>query len=186
MNETCHKQAHSPSYSLTHSFPLSIIQCQCCLPFPNPHGSFILSKSWQQSPAPSQNSSQKHNTSLTKSSIPQLLFLPEQQSSDPPFSLWSQHFTGWPSPFWVQRLLAKLLRAKATAMAKKTDECLSNSIAAKFAVLLLPDVWSKMLALVLFTGDEQVTGPEGSNVWQLYGRAENTCLWTLHTDWITR
>lgn len=128
---------------------------QRSLPFPKPHGSFILSKSGQQSPALSQNSSQKHNALLTKSSIPQLVFRPLQQSTDPPSSLLSQHCTDPPSSFCKQTLLAKVVMLNAMVMANTKERCFANSIAARptriVTVHLLPDVWNGITAPVLFT-----------------------------------
>lgn len=104
-------------------------------PFPKPHGSLILWKSVQQSPALSQNSSQKHSALWTKSSMPQLLFLPAQQCNGPPYCLWSQQCTGPPSSFWIQVLLAKVNRIKVIAVASAKDECFMYSIALKNRVL---------------------------------------------------
>lgn len=144
---------------------------QSSLPFPKPHGSFILSKSGQQSPALSQNSSQKHNALLTKSSIPQLLFRPLQQITDPPSSLLSQHCTDAPSSFCKQTLLAKVVTLNAMVMANTKERCFANSIAARptriVTVHLLPDVWNGITVPVLFTlRSEESRGRKHQMVWQ--------------------
>jgi len=135
--------------------------------FPKPHGSFILSKSGQQSPALSQNSSQKHNALLTKSSIPQLLFRPLQQITDPPSSLLSQHCTDAPSSFCKQTLLAKV-DAKCNGYGEHqrkvfrkfhSGETDSNRYCSPLAGRL---EWDHS-ACVIYPKIGGVTGPEASN-----------------------